>query len=407
MKAWIAIALAISVLALTGCGHRAASEAGPDPRHVPWAQVVARARGQTVTLQMWQGDPAINAYMADYVVPELKRNFDIHLEIVPGQGDTIVSRLMTEKEAGRSRSAIDLAWINGETFYQLRQIHALWGPFTSTLPNHRLIDWNDPFIAYDFQQPVDGRECPWGNVQLLLITDHARVPDPPRNPQQLAQWIHAHPGRFTFDTGFTGMSFLKSLMYAFANSPKALDGPYDPATYVRLRNRVFAWIRSVRSDLWRHGRTFPVSTAQMYQLFANGEVDFAMSYNDGEVDNKIDSGLFPASAYAFVLHSGTLRNSHYLGITTGSAHKAAAMVAVNFLISPAAQLEKLKPSVWGDGTVLDIARLPPVWQARFHRAAQRRHAPSRPAIRPYALREPAPEVMIRLSHDFRRMILDD
>jgi putative spermidine/putrescine transport system substrate-binding protein len=374
---------------------------------VPWAQVVARARGQTVTMQMWQGDPAINAYMNAYVAPKLKHDFDITLALVPGQGDAIVNRLMTEKEAGRAHSAVDLVWINGQTFYQLRQIHALWGPFTQALPNNRLIDWSDPFIAYDFQQPVEGLECPRGKVQLLLITNRKRVPVPPRNPAQLARWIHAHPGRFTFDTGFTGMSFLKSLMYAFADSPKALDGPYNAATYVRLRHRVFDWIRSVRSDLWRHGRTFPTSTAQMYQLFANGEIDFAMSYNDGEVDNKIDSGLFPASAYAFVLHSGTLRNSHYIGITAGSAHKAASMVVANFLISPAAQLEKLKPSVWGDGTVLDIARLPAAWQSRFRAAEQRRHSPTKASIRSYALREPAPEVMIRLSHDFRRRIVDD
>lgn len=407
MKALIATAVAFTVIALSGCSPHAASGAGPDPRHEPWAQVVAQARGQTVTLQMWQGNPAINAYMTDYVVPRLKQDFGIKLETVPGQGDTIVSRLMTEREAGRRHNAVDLVWINGETFYQLRQIHALWGPFTKGLPNNRLINWNDTYIAYDFQQPVDGRECPWGKVQLLLITDRKRVPDPPRNPQQLARWIHTHPGRFTIDTGFTGMSFLKSLMYAFATSPKALDGPYNPATYIGLRNRVFAWIRSVRSDLWRHGRTFPTSTAQMYQLFANGEIDYAMSYNDGEVDNKIDDGLFPASAYAFVLHTGTLRNSHYIGITAGSAHKAAAMVVVNFLISPAAQLEKLKPAVWGDGTVLDVSRLPPAWQSRFHAAMHRRHAPDNSAIRPYALREPAPEVMIRLSHDFRRMIVDD
>lgn len=389
---------------LAGCGRSPVSTT-TDPRTQTWSAVRAEARGQTVTMAMWQGDPAINAYMRNYVAPHLARDDGITLKLVPGQGDAVVSTLMTEAEAGRKRSALDLVWINGETFYQLRQIHALFGPFTSHLPNNRYIDWSNPFIAYDFQQPVNGYEAPWGNVQLLLITDRARVPDPPRTPQALAAWIHAHPGRFTFDTGFTGMSFLKSLMYAYADSPDQLNGPFDPATYRRLRDKVFAWVKSVRSDLWHHGQTFPSSTAQLYQLFANGEVDFAMSFNDGEVDNKVDSGMFPPSATAFALTTGTLQNSHYLGIVKRSAHKAAAMVTINFLISPEAQLRKLKPSVWGDGTVLALDKLPAGMRARFLAAEKRRHAPPRSAIQPYARREPAPEVMIRLSKDFRREVL--
>ena len=378
-----------------------------DPKSESWSSIAVAARGQTVTMAMWQGDPSVNAYMRDYVAPHLQREDGITLNLVPGQGDMIVNALMTETEARRESSAIDVVWINGETFYQLRQIRALYGPFTQVLPNQRFIDWGNPFVAEDFQQPLQGYECPWGNVQLLLITDRKRVPDPPADPPALAAWIHAHPRRFTFDTGFTGMSFLKSLMYGFANQPNALKGSFDPQTYQRLRDQVFIWVDSVRSDLWHHGETFPVSTAQLHQLFANGEVDFTMSYNDGEVDNRIASGLFPDSAMAFVLHTGTLQNSHYLGIVARSSHKQAAMVVVNFLISPEAQLRKLDPSVWGDGTVLDVTQLPDAWRERFVKAGWRAHAPLRSAIQPYARAEPSPQLMIELSHDFRQRFLHE
>ncbi len=390
----------------------AACERSPDPAHheadprgQSWDTILAEARGQTVTLAMWQGDPAINAFMRNYVTPLLSKDYAITLRLVPGQGNAVVTTLMTETEAGRPASALDMVWINGETFYQLRQIRSLYGPFTSVLPNYRYIDDRNPFIAYDFQQPVEGYECPWGNVQLLIIADSARVPEPPRTPQDLAAWIHAHPGRFTFDTGFTGMSFLKSLMYAYAGSPEELQGPFEKATYERLRDAVFGWIRSVRSDLWRQGQAFPAGTAQLHQLFADGEVDFTMSFNDGEVDNKVASGLFPITARAFALTTGTLQNSHYLGIMNRSLHRAAAMVVVNLLISPDAQLRKLEPAVWGDGTVLALAKLPASWGPRFEAAERRQHSPPRRTFQPFARREPAPEVMIRLSEDFRREVL--
>ena len=78
-------------------------------------------------------------------------------------------------------------------------------------------------------------------------------------------------------------------------------------------------------------------------MFANGELDFTMSNNDGEVDNKVRRGLFPASARAYVLDSGTIQNSHYLGIVHNAPHLEGALVAIDFLVSPAAQLEKAKP----------------------------------------------------------------
>lgn len=370
-----------------------------------WGEVLADARGQTVTMAMWQGDPAINAYMRAFVVPRMASDYGVTLKLVPGQGSGVVATLMTEAEAGRADSALDVVWINGETFYQLRKIKALYGPFTESLPNSHFVDWRSPFIAFDFQEPVQGFECPWGNVQLLLITDLKRVPQPPETPQALAAWIHAHPGRFTFDTGFTGMSLLKSLMYAFARSPSELDGPFNEANYLRLRDEVFGWVKAVRADLWHQGRTFPAGTAQMHQLFADGELDFTMSFNDGEVDNKVGSGMFPASARGFALTSGTVQNSHYLGIVERSVHKAAALALIDFLISPEAQLRKLDPVVWGDGTVLAAATLPEIWRERFARAEQRQHAPARSAIAPYALREPAPELMLRLTDDFRQQVL--
>jgi putative spermidine/putrescine transport system substrate-binding protein len=373
------------------------------PSDLDWPAIEAMARGQELRFAMWTGDPAINRYINDFVAPRLREK-GIALQVVPGQAD-IASRLLSEIEAGQAVSQLDLVWINGENFHKLRRMAALAGPFTARLPNNRHIDWDNPLIAKDFQQPVAGYEAPWGTAQLLLIADSARVADPPRTPAALADWIHTHPGRFTFDVGFTGLSFLKSLMYAYAGSPRELDGHFDPTVYARLKAQVFAWVSAVRADLWRGGETFPKDVAQLHQLFANGELDFTISFNDGEVDNKVANGLFPATAQAYALSTGMLANSHYLGVVARSPHQAAALVAINELISPAAQLEKLKPEVWGDGTVLAVARLPEPWPARFAAASARQRAPSRAELTAIARPEPAAELMIRLDQDFRDEIL--
>ena len=391
---------------LAGCGQKKPAAAPEDLGRLPWSEVETRAKGQTVQLTMWQGDPFINAYMRDYVAPALQSQYGITLSIGGGQGDSLVSQLMTEQEAGRKVGAIDLVWINGETFYQLRQIDALHGPFTDRLPNSALVAWNDPTIKYDFQKEVNGFESPWGNVQLVFIHDTARVSDPPRTMAALETWVRAHPGRFTIDNSFTGMTVLKCFLYALAGDPSELAGPFDETKYQKYSGQLWEYFARIKLFLWKQGKTYPESVAQLHQLFAGGEVDFTMSNNDGEVDNKVTLGTFPPTARAYVLDTGTIRNSHYMGIPRTAPHLAAALVVCNFLLSPAAQCQKLRPDTWADGTVLDAGKLPPDWQAKFQQAAVRAHGPAHADLLPKALPEPAPEYMMRLVKDFRTHVIE-
>lgn len=391
------------LLLFIGCAQAPSNE--PDLSEMNWGEIETLAQGSDVNLIMWMGDPFINAYMRDYVTPALKEQFGISLNIGSGQGNQIVSMLMTELEAGKAESEIDMVWINGETFYQLRQIKGLYGPFTDMLPNAQYIDFDNPFIGIDFQQPVDGYEAPWGNVQLALIYDSTRISNPPKNRDELAAWVKANPGQFTFDNGFTGMTFLKSLLIDIAGGEGTLDGPFDEARYAEASAKLWQYINEIKPYFWKQGETYPNSVAPMHQMFANGELAFTMSNNDGEVDNKVIQGLFPASAKAFVLDGGTIQNSHYMGIVSHAANKAGALVAINFLISAEAQYRKYNPEIWGDGTVLAIDRLPAEWQAKFSNIPTRKHAPKRSDIHDKALKELAPEYMIRLYEDFRTEVL--
>ena len=391
------------LLALAGCGGGEVEEL--DLGAVAWAEIEQRAEGQTVNMIMWLGDPYVNAYMQEFVTPAVRERYGVDLQISSGQGSEVVAVLMAEKEAGAARSEFDLVWINGETFYQLRQIDALYGPFLDRLPNAELLDLDNPFINTDFQQPIDGYEAPWGNVQLALIYDSLRTPSPPKNREELAAWVRANPGRFTIDTAFTGMTFLKGLLIDLAGGPGSLSGDFDEALYERHAPELWAYLNGIKRYFWNGGRTFPSGTAQLHQMFAAGEVDFTMSNNDGEVDNKVIQGLFPETARAYVLESGTIQNTHYLGVVAGAPHKAGALVTINFLISPEAQWEKLKPDVWGDGTVLDVEALPVEWQGRFRDVPGRAHAPPRAEIQGRALQEPAPEYMVRLYEDFRTHVI--
>lgn len=390
---------------LWSCGGGEGNKQAEDIAALSWEQIEERARGATVNLMMWAGDPVINAYMQNYVRPALKERYGIELAIAGGQGSIIVQNLMAELQADKAESELDLMWINGETFYQLRQLGALYGPWTDKLPNAQYIDFENPFIGIDFQQPVNGYECPWGNVQMAFIYDSLKVPDPPQNREELLQFVQENPGRFTIDNQFTGLAFLKACLIDIAGGQEVLNGPFDEEKYNTYAPQLWDYLRQLKPYLWKEGRTFPEGVAPMHQMFASGELWFTMSYNDNEVDNKILQGLFPESARAYAWEPGTIQNSHYMGISVNSPNKAGAMVVSNFLISPEAQYKKQDPAVWGDGAVLAIDKLPEEWREKFRALSARRYAPPRAEMQERALMELAPEYMIRLAEDFRNEII--
>ncbi len=395
--------LFFSVIILSGCS---SPEGANSPAELSWSEITRQARGQTVNMMMWMGDPKINDYMQNYVAPEIKDRYDIDLEISSGQGNTIVSILMSELEAGKRTGELDLVWINGETFYQLRQIDGLYGPFLDQLPNSKYIDLSNPFIKYDFQQPIDGYEVPWGNVQFTLIYDSAKVTNPPKTRASLAEYVEANPGTFTFSNDFSGLTFLKSLLIGMAG-PETLGGEFSEKAYKKYSEQLWDYIKQIKPYLWRNGATFPSNVASMHQLFVNGELHFTMSNNDSEVDNKILEGFFPETALAYVLEDGTIQNSHYLGIPINAPNKAAAMVVSNFMISPEAQYQKARPEIWGDGTVLAVSKLPEKWTEKFINIPKKQFAPPRDSLQKHALQELAPEYMIRLHEDFRKKIIQE
>ncbi|MGE0040806.1 MAG: ABC transporter substrate-binding protein [Vicinamibacterales bacterium] len=343
MKA-LAVALMIGIAA--GCS--GAPDAPPptaaDLSAVAWPEVEAAARGTTVRFAMWAGDEARNRFYEDAVTRDLATRLGITLEIVP-LGDTadLVNKLLTEREAGRHTGSVDMVWINGENFRTARQGGLLWGPFAERLPNIHYYDADAR--DRDFGTPTDGFEAPWQHGQFVFAYDTARVADPPRSLEALRAWIIAHPGRFTYPAppDFTGSAFVRHVLYlAGGASPAAFQDGFDDALYARTSSRALAWLRDVRPYLWRSGKTYPATPAELDRLFVNGEVDFSMSYGPTFASERIARGEFPPTARTFVLDAGTVFNYSFLAIPFNAPNPGGAMAVINDWLSPAHALARAR-----------------------------------------------------------------
>ena len=371
-----------------------------------WAELASQAKGSTVNFMMWQGSPVINDYINNYLVPKVKKELDIDLKISGGQGPEIVQLIMGEKQAEVSKGQIDIVWINGETFFQLKQIEGLWGPFVDRLPNSQYIDFEDPYISIDFQQRIEGMECPWGITQFAMVYDTSKITSPPRSLKELEAFIRLNPGTFTISNDFTGMSLLKIFLAELSGMSTGLDGPFDQKKYDELSLKLWRFINENKKYFWKEGSTFPKEQSKMDQLFASGELLITYGFGEGGVEDKVRQGLFPKTTRAYTWKNGTIKNSNYLGIPYNSPNKAAAMQVINFMISPEAQLKRMIPDEMNSATVLSLEKLSSEWKKEFQALPARLYGPSLEDLKDFAIKEPAPEYMLNVYKDFRTEVIE-
>ena len=333
-------------------------------------KVTLAAAGKTVYFNAWGGDDKINAYIA-WAGKTLKERHNITVKHVK-LTDTAaaVARILAEKSAGRdSDGTVDLLWVNGENFAAMKRADLLqkdsWAP---TLPSWTFTDAASlPAIELDFAVPTDGKESPWGRAQLVFAHDSAVLPTPPRNAQELGAYIASNPGRFTFPQppDFIGHSFLKQMLIELSDDPAPLYAPVDAADFDAVTAPLWAWLDAAQPNLWRGGKIYPANYPALRQLLGDGEIDIAIAFNPADASAAIESGELPDSVRTYIHEGGTLANVHFLAIPFNAAAPNAARVVADFMLSPEAQIRKADPRVWGDPTVLSLARLSAADAAAF------------------------------------------
>lgn len=336
-----------------------------------WSKTEAEARGQTVFFNAWGGGEAINAYIG-WVAQQVKARHGVELRHVKvTDAAEVVKRVQTEVAAGRrTGGSVDLMWINGENFRNLKQGGLLFGPWAEQLPNWGAVDLNKP-VRSDFSVPTDGYEAPWGTAQLTFIADRAKTPTPPRSATELLAMAQANPGRLSYPKppDFHGTTFVKQVLIERAPDRQVLQSPVTPASFQAATAPLWAYLDQLHPLLWRSGRAFPASAAEMHRMLADGELKLSLTFNPNEAANLISTRQLPATAYSFGFSGGTIGNVHFVAIPVNAKAAAGAQVVANFLLSPEAQARKADVSVWGDPTVLDVNRLPANLQAALRKTA--------------------------------------
>lgn len=384
----------------------AGGAAGADPSN--WGAVTAEARGQTVYFNAWGGSETINAYIR-WTGDQMKARYGVSVVHVK-LNDTAkaVATVVAEKSAGKDDGgSVDLVWINGENFAAMKRAGLLFGPDWATkLPNWRYVDHETrPTVLKDFTIPTEGLESPWGGAKLVFFHDAARTSasDLPDSAGELLTWAEANPGRFSYPQppDFIGSSFLKQVLIELIDDKAKLQRPVDDATFAADVAPLFAYLDRLTPFLWRQGKAYPQNYPDMKQKLADGELDIIFAFNPAEASSAIANGELPDTVRSFVFSGGTLGNTHFLAIPYNATAKAGALLLADFLLSPEAQLRKQDPKIWGDPTVLSLAKLSAADRSAFENL-DLGIATLRPDDLGPALDEPHPTWMSRIETEWIR-----
>lgn len=372
-----------------------------------FAEIAAKARGQTVYWNAWAGDPQTNGFIAS-VGDEALRRYGVTVNHVKLK-DTAeaVTRVVAEKAAVRNEGgSVDLIWINGPNFLAMKAQGLLHGPVTPALPNGRYVDTEGRRSnLVDFTVPVDGLAVPWRAAQIVYVYDGARTkPETlPRSIPAMLAYAEANPGRLTHPgvRNFLGSTYLKQALYELAPNPEALQLPATDESFGPVTAGLWAWYDALKPLLWRGGREFPETGPAQRQLLADGEIDIAISFNPAEAAVAIASGALPDTARVYVLERGTIGNTSFVAIPYNAANKEGAMVVANLLLEPATQARAQDPKAMGNFTVLDLAKVSPEERKLFDPPPGAVGLPTNAELGT-ALLEPHPSWMTRITAEWEK-----
>ncbi|MDO5062442.1 MAG: ABC transporter substrate-binding protein [Peptostreptococcaceae bacterium] len=316
-------------------------------------KLVEKAKGTEVSFYGWGGDEDLNNWLDNYYAPRMKEKYDITIKRVPMGIEDILSQMTGELQAGGIKpvnendvsGTIDMIWVNGENFATASESNMLLDYYAWKAPNlEKYMKADSDKVNFDFGFPIRGREIPYGEAQLVMYSDSAIDAQLPKSTAELMEFAKKHPGKVTYPAlpDFTGSAFVRNVIYDIVGYEQFQTMEPDKAKVKEAIQPALDYLKELNPYLWNEGKTFPSSSTQMENMFADGELNFGMSYAAYGVAVNIENQKFKPTTQTFLFDKGMVGNTNYIAIPINSPNKAGAIVAINEMISPEVQAERFK-----------------------------------------------------------------
>ena len=331
--------------------------------NLSWQQVEQQASKEgKVNFYYWGGSDTINNWVDTVAVPAMKKK-GIKLNPVRNTNPKdSIDLILAEKSSGRTlgEGSVDVTWLNGENFANLKRNTALFGSFAPLLPNAKNFnfDVNDArslLNLRDFGVMNDGQEAPWSGEQYICSYNTATVSGAvPKTLADLKAYLIKNPERFTYvkPPHYLGNTFVQTVLYAYtpngdgAESFQVSAKDISPAELARRIAPGIQYLRHIEPYLLggKKGKVrYPDSAKTLDSLFLNKEIDFACKFGTYSASVGQAMGTYPDTGKQFIFPvNNMIKNKNFLAIPSNAPNPAATLVFINYMMSADAQASKLK-----------------------------------------------------------------
>lgn len=345
----------------------------PMMEQATWEAITKKAQTQELNFYLYSPPNSSSQIWVDqYLSEHMKEIFGVPIKRIDAVYSgcdlspmAVVCDVNREVSQGKKTTggSVDLIWINGVNFENMKKMNLLYGPFATLIPNAKNYDFANPRIAFDKGVAIAGMEFPFNGAQSVYLYNKANISEPPRTVANLITWIKDHPGQFAYADpahDFTGACFIRNLFYYFCadNFPgaKRTDwlGPLNKAKYDQCVPELWRTLNEIEPAIAKNGTSYFSTSESVLELIGQGRTTLAFSFNIAEAAQRIKKGTWPSTMQAYVLTTGTIADTNYLAIPINAQNKEAALLTINHIASPHSLFQRSLPDIWGTLQVYNV-----------------------------------------------------
>ena len=297
---------------------------------------------QVRLVYMTAGDVNMLALGQNVIGPQLLAKYPniavMTVHTGPGNAGSqrIYEKLEAESLSNKETWDVDVAMVH-QIFLKWAMEKNLLLPYAKEIDTWKYI--TSPFAKSSLGVNVEGYVMPMFHSQTALAYNPDYVKDPPKNYEELVEWVKANPGKFGYNGikgGMSGVSFTVGWIYWKTGKYEkyAIDGPFE-------KSEVASWEQAFK-DLGEFNKnvTFTAGNVGTLDALNRGEiwmgpvwVDMFFTFgNEGKLDPKIRMVL---------PEPGMPGQPMYFVIPKKTAHPEEAKKFVEFVTSPEFQAKEI------------------------------------------------------------------
>lgn len=311
------LATAAAALGLAFVTQASAADLGS----MSWDQITAQAKQEgEVTFFSWWGEewwrPAAQKF---------QEQTGIKVNVIIGDTDATVTKLLTEKD--RPTGTVDVLHFGGSATKTVIDAKLLLPNIQAIVPNEAKLD---PKLSAE-QEGVDvkGYVIPIYRNQTGLLYNPARVSKPPQSWDDLVKFINDNPGQFAFTNptkGGSGQAMVQAAIFGVLGDKTRYAGDTELVeSKVADWGKVWDWFNQIKDKVIITNSNF-----DSIERLNQGEVSMVVAWDD-DTQIALSKGTLSPANKLYIPQMGLPGGGDTLGVVANSAHKAAALLFINYL----------------------------------------------------------------------------